>query len=317
MRSFSSLAPGRAAAHQICAACRREAQPTLAVRGTSFATASRVTIPSRRALQTATISRPQTSITAARRSLYSQRRPNSTTTTTSTTTTDDSSSSSSTPSEIPAYYALFPQTLPDGPPPAGKFAIDLRALRAEFLRLQAASHPDFHHHAAQPGTSDANNNTATDDTPDTNASTSTNNSKNKNHSPARIRAEATSALINTAYKTLSSPLLRAQYLLHELHHIDLEGDEANQHGGAPDPELLMTVLEAREVMEEAQTEADLEGVRVENEGRIEACEEGLGRALEEGDVQGARAEAVRLRYWVNIREGVRGWERGKEVVLQH
>lgn len=79
----------------------------------------------------------------------------------------------------------------------------------------------------------------------------------------------------------------------------------------------MTVLEAREVIEEADSEADLEEVRVVNEGRIEECEQRLGEALERGDVQGAKEEAVRLRYWVNIREGVRGWERGKPVVLQH
>ncbi|KAL2024205.1 hypothetical protein VTK56DRAFT_9361 [Thermocarpiscus australiensis] len=205
-------------------------------------------------------------------------------------------------SNVPTYYALFPETLPDGPPPKGKFAIDLRALRREFLRLQAASHPDFHHHAATSPSASSNNNTSSSEPP---------------KSAARLRAEATSALINQAYKTLSSPLLRAQYLLREQHGVDLEGDEAGAEAGAPDPELLMTVLEAREAIEEAETEADLAEVRATNEERIRLAEAALGEALERGDVQAAKEEAVRLRYWVNIREGVDNWERGRPVVLQH
>ena len=49
--------------------------------------------------------------------------------TTTTTTASSSSSPSSPPAQIPTYYALFPETLPNGPPPHGKFQIDLRALR--------------------------------------------------------------------------------------------------------------------------------------------------------------------------------------------
>ena len=187
------------------------------------------------------------------------------------------------PTTLP-YYALFPETLPLGPPPSGPFAIDVRALRREFLRLQAGAHPDFHHAAGQEA--------------------------------ARRAAEGASARINAAFKTLSSPLLRAQYLLREQHGVDLEGDEAGSQAVA-EPELLMTVLEAREAIEEAQREADLDEVRAANEERIREAEEALARAFAEADVEGAKAEAVRLRYWVNIREGVDNWERGKPVVLQH
>jgi molecular chaperone HscB len=227
--------------------------------------------------------------------------PSPTTQTRLTSTTSSSPASSTSapppsPSAVPTYYALFPETLPDGPPPAGKFHIDTRALRREFLRLQAASHPDFHHHAA---------------------SHTHHQHQHHRHSKSRAHAEATSALINTAYKTLSSPLLRAQYVLREQHGVDLEGDEAGTQSAAPDAELLMTVLEAREVIEEAQREEDLEEVRVANEERIDEAERRIGEALEGGDVQAAKEEAVRLRYWVNIREGVKGWERGKPLVLQH
>jgi molecular chaperone HscB len=79
----------------------------------------------------------------------------------------------------------------------------------------------------------------------------------------------------------------------------------------------MTVLEAREAMEAAESEEDLAGLVEENEARIEESERVIGEALERGDLETAKREAVRLRYWVNIREGLTHWERGKEVVLQH
>jgi len=70
----------------------------------------------------------------------------------------------------------------------------------------------------------------------------------------------------------------------------------------------MTVLEAREALDEAQTEGEVEEIRRVNEERIKESEARLGEAFERGDVEGAREEAVRLRYWVSIREGVDQWE---------
>ncbi|KAL6720657.1 molecular chaperone [Lecanora helva] len=179
--------------------------------------------------------------------------------------------------DTPVFYDLFPSTLPTGPPPHGPFKIDPKRLRAEFLQLQARAHPDRH--------------TGAD----------------------KARAEGTSALINTAYKTLSSPLLRAQYLL-SLRGIDVAEDERLK---VEDPELLMEVLEVREKIEAAQEEDEMEGLKEVNEGRIGGSEERLERAFAEDDVEGAMGEAVRLRYWVNIRESLDGWEKGKPVVIVH
>ncbi|RDW84458.1 hypothetical protein BP6252_02048 [Coleophoma cylindrospora] len=197
-----------------------------------------------------------------------------------------SSASSSTPASPTSapkpqtHYELFPQTLPRGPPPSGPFKIDVRALRREFLQLQAKAHPDRHAH------------------------------ENK------TRAEATSAYINEAFKTLSNPLLRAQYLL-SLRGIDVAEDEALK---VDDEALLGMVLEAREEIEEAEHEEELEPLRKTNEERIEMCERRLEAAFaeqEEGGLQKAKEEAVRLRYWVNIRESLDAWEKGKPVVLVH
>lgn len=188
--------------------------------------------------------------------------------------TEDSSSQQQVPQ---THYDFFPQTLPQGPPPKGAFDIDVRTLRREFLQLQAKAHPDLH--------------------------------------PAhlKMRAEATSARINDAFRTLCSPLLRAQYLL-ALKGRDVANDETAK---VEDSNLLMEVLEMREEMEEAEDEADLEPLR----GRVGAKEEEsvseLARCFTEGDLDAAARECVRLRYWTNIREGIHNWEKGKPVVLQH
>ncbi|KAI0004681.1 Co-chaperone Hsc20 [Xylariaceae sp. FL0662B] len=175
------------------------------------------------------------------------------------------------------HYDFFPQTLPAGPPPAGPFGIDVRALRREFLALQASAHPDLH--------------------------------------PAHLkrRAEAASARINEAFRTLESPLLRAQYVL-GLRGLDVAGDETAK---VEDPELLTLVLETREAIEDADDELDLEELKAGNDERVERSVERLERAFAEDRLEDARAEAVRLRYWINIRDSIHNWEKGKPVVLEH
>lgn len=176
-----------------------------------------------------------------------------------------------------SHYTFFPKSLPAGPPPYGDFFIDLSALKREFLQLQSRAHPDLHP------------------------------PEDKN------RAQALSARINEAYKTLSSPLLRAQYLL-SLRGIEVAEDETAK---VDDPNLLMEVLETRELIEEAESENDLVKLRSENDGRVERSVKILEKAFQEDDVEVAKTEAVKLRYWVNIRESLDAWEKGKPVVLVH
>lgn len=84
-----------------------------------------------------------------------------------------------------------------------------------------------------------------------------------------------------------------------------------------DPELLMEVLETREEIENAAEEEELEELRRVNDERIEESEAVLDRCFREDDVKAAKEVAVRLRYWVNIKESLDGWEKGKPVVLVH
>lgn len=84
-----------------------------------------------------------------------------------------------------------------------------------------------------------------------------------------------------------------------------------------DPELLMEVLEAREQIEEAESEEDLVSMKKENDARIEGAVANLEEAFKEENIEAAMTEAVRLRYWINIQESLHAWEKGKPVVLEH
>lgn len=99
-----------------------------------------------------------------------------------------------------------------------------------------------------------------------------------------------------------------------LNGIDVAEDETAK---VEDNELLMQVLETREVIEEAQDESELEPIRKKNGKNLERSLRLLTIAFEKGDWDAAKKEAVKLRYWVNIKDSVDNWERGKPVVLQH
>ena len=182
------------------------------------------------------------------------------------------------PPTPPTHYEIFKETFAAGPPPAGAFSADVTKLRKEFLKLQGQAHPDKH-----PGGAD------------------------------KRRAEGLSSRINEAYKTLQDPLRRAQYLL-SLRGIEVAEDETAK---VEDPELLGEVLETREAIEEAETEADLEPLNDTNEVRIGKSLVVLEHAFAREDLDTAKAEAVRLRYWFNIKESLHNWEKGKPVVLVH
>ncbi|KAJ5475091.1 hypothetical protein N7539_008157 [Penicillium diatomitis] len=184
------------------------------------------------------------------------------------------------------HYTIFPQTLPAGPPPHSPFEISVADLRREFLQLQGAVHPDKY-----PSGTD------------------------------KQRAEALSSRINEAYRTLSDPLQRAQYLLREWHGIDVTAEDGSAKH-ALDAGTLMEVMEVQETIEEvgasADAEVQIEALKDENEERIAGCVKALAAAFDRGDVEGARAECVKLRFWYSVGEGLREWEPGNtEIRLMH
>ncbi|KAL4872220.1 hypothetical protein BDV12DRAFT_193666 [Aspergillus spectabilis] len=183
------------------------------------------------------------------------------------------------PPNTTTHYTIFPQTFPSNSTP---FSVDTALLRREFLSLQNTLHPDKY----PPG-------------------------------PLKHQAESLSARINEAYRTLLNPLLRAQYILHQYHGIDVTAEDGSGTGNKPlDPELLMEVMDVQEEIEELSGDAGAEGrieeMKKENEGRVKECVSGLEEAFGKGDVEGARELCVRLKFWVSVGEGLREWEPGME-----
>ncbi|OAX80901.1 Fe-S protein assembly co-chaperone HscB [Emergomyces africanus] len=193
---------------------------------------------------------------------------------------DEADSLINKPPDISSHYTIFPHSIP-APPPKGPFEISIPDLRQEFLRLQGRAHPDKY----PPGIK-------------------------------KQRAEALSARINEAYRTLADPLSRAQYLLASQHGIDVTAEDgAKDH--PQDIETLMQVLEVQETIEEAQDELVVARLKDENEERVKGCVAALGWALDQGHIEEARKECVKLRFWYTIRDGLRDWEPGKGVRLIH
>ena len=78
----------------------------------------------------------------------------------------------------------------------------------------------------------------------------------------RLVAEEQSSLLNEAYKTLLSPVTRAQYILTQ------EGYPPSETDKLTDPELLMEIMEAREQLEEAETPPMVDEIRSGNIGML-------------------------------------------------
>ncbi|KAJ5730118.1 Heat shock cognate protein B C-terminal oligomerization [Penicillium malachiteum] len=188
--------------------------------------------------------------------------------------------------DITNHYTIFPRTIPAGPPPASSFKISTADLRREFLQHQSLVHPDKY---------------AAGDL--------------KQH------AEGLSARINEAYRTLLDPLQRAQYLLREWHDIDVTAEDAATNH-ALDADTLMEVMEVQETIEEVgaspEAEEEINSLMKENGERIQACVQLLGDAIDSGEVEAARKECIRLRFWYSVGEGLREWQPGNtDIRLAH
>jgi len=112
-------------------------------------------------------------------------------------------------------------------------------------------------------------------------------------------AESQSSLLNTAYRTLTSPVLRAEYLLSHGGHQTKETDQLESQ------DLIVEVLEAREELEDATDEASVEAVRQKNQARVSETLRELEDAFSRNEVEMAKAASVRLKYWEGIEDAAR------------
>lgn len=158
------------------------------------------------------------------------------------------------------------------------YDIDVRKLRMSFLRKQQQVHPD---------------------------------SYAQKSSEEYQLAQTQSSYLNKAYNTLKEPLARAQYML------ALNGVEISESESLEDPELLMEVMEIREQMEEAESEDDIEKLKVENNEKIHQTADQLTHAFKSNNLEEAKELTVQLQYWDNIRRAIVDWAPGKRLELKH
>lgn len=184
----------------------------------------------------------------------------------------------SAPAAIPESVSFYSYFPGLAPPPEGPFTVDLRALRREFLQIQQKVHPD----------------------------------KFTEDDKKRLIAESTSSLINKAYTTLQNPLSRAEYIL-SCNGVEMSSEGEKLTGGG----ILMTVMELREQIEEAQTESDLQPVKEEVDGLIKSELDQLEELFGRSSWEDAKNSAVRLRYWFNIQKAAADWEPGSEIRIDH
>lgn len=106
-----------------------------------------------------------------------------------------------------------------------------------------------------------------------------------------------------------------------MHGVDVTAEDgASKH--SLDPELLMEVMSVREIVEEIandpKAEEVVERMKGDNQRRLDESVRALGGAFDAGDIEGARKECVRLRFWYSVGEGLHEWEPGTtEIRLVH
>ncbi|CUM65597.1 uncharacterized protein PRCAT00003245001 [Priceomyces carsonii] len=203
---------------------------------------------------------------------------------------------------IKSFFDIFPKTFPHGGPPKDSFKINLKQLQREYRQVQGQSHPDVVF-----GSSILSKNEG---------------GKTK---------EDYSSTVNKAYITLRSPYNRIAHIIKLNHpeHLDITKETSNDliakyQANSPESaleykEMLMLVLEAHESLETATLEEHLDDLKDENDARIVQSENVIDSLLKEPkiDWDTVTMEAIKLKYWVNIQNGIKEWEPGKPVHLTH
>jgi molecular chaperone HscB len=101
-----------------------------------------------------------------------------------------------------------------------------------------------------------------------------------------------------------------------LHHLD-PPVPVTESSKLSEPELLMTVLEVREAIEDAHDYDEIDAIKLENDVRIRDVERVLVDAFREGRAEEARDKTIELRYCEGLRKACDDWEPGKRVELVH
>ncbi|WVR07681.1 Fe-S protein assembly co-chaperone HscB [Kwoniella sp. DSM 27419] len=114
-------------------------------------------------------------------------------------------------------------------------------------------------------------------------------------------ARELSGRVNEAYNVLGDELKRAEYLLSVHAHATEETDKID------DPMMLAEILEAREELEEATTQQQVDSIRAANHEKVVETINSLVLAFSENppNLSEAKDLAVQLRYWRGLEDAAR------------
>ncbi|XP_033159507.1 iron-sulfur cluster co-chaperone protein HscB [Drosophila mauritiana] len=108
-----------------------------------------------------------------------------------------------------------------------------------------------------------------------------------------------SSLINKAYKTLSTPIERGQYLL------QLEGEQMPQDNSALNKEFLMAMMERNEEVEDAEDTQTLENLNIQLIKELEEMARRLNALFESKDLSGVKGTLVEMKYLLSIQNSIK------------
>ncbi|EDX10660.1 GD14607 [Drosophila simulans] len=108
-----------------------------------------------------------------------------------------------------------------------------------------------------------------------------------------------SSLINKAYKTLSTPIERGQYLL------QLEGEQMPQDNSALNKEFLMAMMERNEEVEDAEDTQTLENLNIQLVKELEEMARRLNALFESKDLSGVKGTLVEMKYLLSIQNSIK------------
>ncbi|KRK05241.1 uncharacterized protein Dyak_GE28344 [Drosophila yakuba] len=108
-----------------------------------------------------------------------------------------------------------------------------------------------------------------------------------------------SSLINKAYKTLSTPIERGQYLL------QLEGEQMPQDNSDLNKEFLMAMMERNEEVEDAEDNQTLEGLNAQLIDELEDMAQKLNILFESQDLSGVKETLVAMKYLLSIQNSIK------------
>ncbi|XP_065359910.1 iron-sulfur cluster co-chaperone protein HscB [Calliphora vicina] len=147
-----------------------------------------------------------------------------------------------------------------------KFDLEAQALTKRFRQLQTVVHPDkFSNKTSREQTNSAD----------------------------------WSSLINKAYKTLSVPIDRGQYLL------ELNGLQIPQDNSVLNKEFLMEMMERNEEVEDATTKNELNAINDRLTQELQEKVVSLGNAFSENNLEMAKSLLVEMKYLISIQKTIK------------